>query len=87
MGNSTDKGRDVVKEIRALGKLICELHFKDADHLLGEGRIDFKHVRKALDDIQYSGWLNLETAAPHDVLADFTKNCRYVRSIFSISRS
>ena len=42
VGNSTDKGRDVVKEIRTLGKLICEFHAKDAGYMLGQGRIDFK---------------------------------------------
>ena len=32
VGNSTDKGRDILKEIRTLGKLICELHAKDGDY-------------------------------------------------------
>ena len=41
VGNSTDKGRDVVKEIRALGPRICEFHAKDAGYMLGQGRIDF----------------------------------------------
>ena len=42
VGNSTDKGRDVAQEIRALGKLICEFHAKDGPHMLGKGRIDFR---------------------------------------------
>ena len=37
VGNSTDKGRDVAQEIRALGKLICEFHAKDGPHMLGQG--------------------------------------------------
>ena len=37
VGNSTDKGRDVLKEIPRLGKLICEFHFKDANFRLGQG--------------------------------------------------
>jgi L-ribulose-5-phosphate 3-epimerase len=83
VGNSTDKGRDVLKEIRELGKLICQFHFKDGKHLLGQGRIDFKQVRKALDDIQYSGWLHLESAAPHGVVADYTTQLKFLRGLFS----
>ena len=82
VGNSTDKGRDILKEIRSLGSLICELHFKDAGHLLGHGRIDFKQVRKALDDIHYSGWIHLEAAAPHGVIADYATQCKFLRGIF-----
>jgi L-ribulose-5-phosphate 3-epimerase len=82
VGNSTDKGRDVPKEIRSLGSLICEFHFKDGRHLLGEGRIDFKQVRQALDDINYSGWLNIEAAAPHGIVADYRKQLAYLRRVF-----
>jgi L-ribulose-5-phosphate 3-epimerase len=82
VGNSTDKGRDVPKEIRALGKLICEFHFKDGKHLLGRGRIDFKKVRNALDDIRYSGWLQIEAAAPNAVVTDYTAQLKYLRGLF-----
>lgn len=82
VGNSTDKGRDILKEIRTLGKLICEFHFKDGKYLLGHGRIDFKQVRKAMDDIQYSGWMQLEAATPHGLIPDYTANQKYLRSIF-----
>lgn len=82
VGNSTDRGRDVLKEIRALGPLICEFHFKDANHLLGHGRIDFKAVRRAIDDIGYSGWIHLEAAAPHGVLVDYTTQCKFLRGLF-----
>lgn len=83
VGNSTDKGRDVCKEIRALGKLICQLHAKDGDHMLGQGRIDFKKVRKALDDIEYSGWIVIEATAPHGIVVDYTADRKYLKSIFS----
>jgi sugar phosphate isomerase/epimerase len=84
VGNSTDKGRDIAKEIRTLGKrnLICEFHFKDGSHLLGQGRIDFKNVRRALDDIQYIGWIQLESAAPHGVIADYSAQCKFLRTLF-----
>jgi sugar phosphate isomerase/epimerase len=82
VGNSTDKGRDVLKEIPLLGKRICEFHFKDAGFLLGRGRIDFKKVRKALDQIGYSGWIQIEAAAPHGLVEDYRAQYKFLRSIF-----
>jgi len=83
VGNSTDKGRDVLREIPLLGKLICEFHFKDANFRLGQGRIDFKKVRKALEKIDYSGWIHIEAAIPHGALEDYPADYRYLRGIFS----
>jgi sugar phosphate isomerase/epimerase len=82
VGNSTDKGRDVLKEIPMLGKLICEFHFKDGNFMLGQGRIDFRKVRKALDKIEYSGWIQIEAAAPHGVEKDYAADYRFLRGIF-----
>jgi len=82
VGNSTDKGRDVLREIPLLGKLICEFHFKDGDFMLGHGRIDFKKVRKAIDQIQYSGWIQIEAAAPHGLFEDYAADYRYLRAIY-----
>jgi L-ribulose-5-phosphate 3-epimerase len=82
VGNSTDKGRDVCREIRTLGKLVCELHAKDGNYRLGRGRIDFKQVRKALDDIQYSGWIHIEAAVPHEPIPDYTADRKYLKAIF-----
>ena len=82
VGNSTDKKRNVCKEIRMLGKNICELHAKDGKFMLGHGRIDFKEIRKALDDIDYSGWMQLEAAAPNGIVADYTTDREYLKSIF-----
>jgi len=82
VGNSTDKGRDILKEIRKLGKLICEFHAKDGPHMLGQGRIDFKQVRKAIDDIQYSGWIQIEAARPHGLIEDYRAHYKYLRGVF-----
>jgi len=82
VGNSTDKGRDIFKEIRTLGNLICEFHAKDGRHLLGRGRIDFKDVRKAIDDIGYNGWIQLESARPNGVVPDYRTQTEYLRSVF-----
>ena len=82
VGNSTDKGRDIYKEIRMLGKRICEFHAKDGRHMLGQGRIDFKKVRKAMDDIGYSGWIQIEAVAPHGLVKDYRAHYQYLRSCF-----
>ena len=74
VGNSTDKGRDILKEIRMLGsKSICEFQLKDGDHMLGQGRIDFKQVRKALGRGRNSGWIQIEAAAPHGLIVDLIR--------------
>jgi sugar phosphate isomerase/epimerase len=82
VGNSTDKGRDVLKEIPLLGKEICEFHFKDANHMLGQGRIDFKKVREAIDKIDYSGWIQIEAAAPHGMKRDYAVHYKFLRGIY-----
>jgi len=82
VGNSTDKGCDILKEIRLLGKRICEFHAKDAGNMLGKGRIDFKQVRAAMDDIDYRGWIQIEAAAPHSIVEDYRTDLNYLRGIF-----
>jgi len=61
VGNSTQAGYDIYKEIRLLAKQICEIHAKDYKDVLGKGSIDFKKVRQAIDDIGYRGWLVIES--------------------------
>jgi sugar phosphate isomerase/epimerase len=82
VGNSTDKGRDACQEIRVLGDAICQFHFKDGRYMLGQGRIDFRRVRKAIDDIHYTGWIQIEAAAPHGIVADYTTDLRFLRGLF-----
>ena len=82
VGNSTDKGYDILKEIRFLGKHICEFHAKDDGHMLGQGRIDFKKVRAAIDDIGYEGWIQIEAAAPHGLIPDYKAHLAYLREVF-----
>src|SRR6516162_5813108 len=62
VGNSTNRGFEVVKEIRWLGKArICQMHLKDNPNYLGEGKIDFPAVMQAIRDIGFTGYANLET--------------------------
>lgn len=83
--NSTDGGYDIYKEIRDLGKdRICEVHLKENGYLLGQGKIDLVKVRRALDDINYSGWLQIEGAVPKGkpMLESYIENNKTVRSLF-----
>lgn len=83
VGNSAKAGFDVVKEIRWLGKdRICQFHFKDNPHFLGEGNIQFRPVVEAIRDIGWQGWANLETdARPGNLDADMRRNLDYIRRV------
>ncbi len=85
VGNSTGGGFDVVKEIRWLGSArICQMHLKDNPHYLGEGRIDFPAVMKAIKDIGFQGFANLETDCPSkSVENDMTRNLKFVRALLA----
>ncbi len=83
VGNSTDKGYDIYKEIRMLKGKVCEFHAKDGRFMLGHGRIDFQKVRAAMDDIQFSGWIHIEAAAPHDLIGDYRQDYKFLKGIFS----
>ena len=84
--NSNDRGYDIYKEIRQLGrKRICEFHAKENGSLLGQGKVDFKKVRAALDDIGYTGWIQIEGAVPpgKEMLESYQANCKFMREIFA----
>jgi L-ribulose-5-phosphate 3-epimerase len=85
VGNSTNNGFEVVKEIRWLGKdRICQIHLKDNPGYMGEGKIDFPAVIKAIVDIKFSGFANLETSAPsHSIETDMNRNLGYVRKLMA----
>jgi len=84
--NSTDRGYDIFKEIRQLGKRICEFHAKENGRLLGQGNVDFKKVRSAMDDIGYSGWIQIEGAVPSGkpMLESYEANLAFMRKIFDV---
>lgn len=84
--NSNDRGYDIYREIRQLGReRICEFHFKENGALLGQGKVDFKKVRAALDDIGYRGWVQIEGAVPPGatILESYRKNLAFVRGVLS----
>lgn len=83
VGNSTNMGGfDAVKEIRWLGRgRICQVHLKDKGYL-GEGKVDFPGVVRALAEIGFAGFANLETSSPSgSVENDLRRNLAYVRRL------
>jgi L-ribulose-5-phosphate 3-epimerase len=87
VGNSQEAGYDIFKEIRLLGSRICQVHAKDYKDLYGQGSMDFKAVRKALEDIGYSGWLVMEgIKTPLGVEPSAAYDANYLKSIFPEAR-
>jgi len=82
--NAAHKKHDVLKEIKLIGaKRICQIHFKEGPNLLGSGKIDWPAVVATLKQINYPGWIVLETSSPtKNVLVDTQANLRYVRRLF-----
>jgi sugar phosphate isomerase/epimerase len=83
VGNSTYNGYDVPTEIRALGRdRICMFHFKDRNGYLGEGKVNMPEILKAIEEIHFEGYANLETASPSgDVEADARRNLEYLKKL------
>jgi len=84
VGNSTSAGFDPVAEIRWLGKSrIAEIHLKDRGYL-GEGKIDFPAVLRAIADIGYEGFADLETSSPSgSVENDMRRNLAFLRDLIA----
>ena len=85
--NTADAGYDTVKEFSMLGKEnICELHMKENGFLLGEGTLDWKSVRDAVQDTNFygDGWMQIEWAMPKDadVVQSYQHNLRFLKSLF-----
>jgi sugar phosphate isomerase/epimerase len=84
VGNSTNNGFDVVKEIRWLGKQrICQIHLKDNPNYLGQGKIQFVPIIAALREIGYNGYAVLETdsKSPATLEGDMKRNLSYIRGV------
>jgi sugar phosphate isomerase/epimerase len=80
-----ERGLDIPLEIRSLGRLVRRVHVKDTcvhagDCRPGTGRVDFVECARALSEIEYDGWLTLETPpAPPPLLS---RDLSFVRSVF-----
>lgn len=83
--NATDAGNDVFKELKILGKdRICELHMKENGQRLGEGTLNWPDIAKAVKDIGYEGWMQIEWASPKgvDIVACYRHNRVFLNRLF-----
>jgi sugar phosphate isomerase/epimerase len=83
VGNSTNLGGfDVPTEIRRLGgERICQFHFKDKGYM-GEGKVDFPAVIRAIAAVGFRGFAVLETSSPSGSVADdLRRNLAYTRRL------
>jgi sugar phosphate isomerase/epimerase len=49
---------------------------------LGEGKVDFRAVMRAIADIGYEGFANLETPSPSkSIESDTRRNLGYIRNL------
>jgi len=53
--------------------------------MLGQGRVDFKKVREAMDAIGYRGWIQIEAAAPHGLVPDYKAHLAFLKSVFPVA--
>jgi L-ribulose-5-phosphate 3-epimerase len=86
VANMKTRGYDVSGGIRKLGKEnICQIHTKENGFLLGQGRVNFPAVRKAIQDIAYDGWLIVEgaTVSGKSLQECYQHNAKYLRTLFA----
>ena len=84
--NMTKGGYDVPAEIRRLGRdRICQIHMKETGCLLGDGKVDFRKIKEAIDEIDYRGWLVLESAtvADRSVVDCYKANRKFLDDLFA----
>jgi len=85
MLNMVHQGYDPYEDMRKLGgELICEIHCKESDTVLGRGRLDFPRIKAILDDWDWSGWLVLEGAVDKSLglVESYKQNAAYLRKVF-----
>jgi sugar phosphate isomerase/epimerase len=82
VANQTNRGYDIVAELRQIGDNIGMIHAKDTDgKMLGEGRVDFKGVDAAIRDIGYDGYIVLETPTGDDPNAANAQNLAFIKKL------
>lgn len=84
--NMADAGHDPIASLKTLGKdRICQIHFKDTPYLeKGSGKVNWPATVAAIRELNYTGWIVLETPRPSgDIVADTKKNLEYVRRLFA----
>lgn len=86
IGNSTNAGLDVPADLRALKGRMKMIHFKDGRNYLGEGKCKMEPVAAALKEIDYKGWVVLETSCPSkNAEADCKRNADFSRKLLGLT--
>ena len=85
-----ENGWDIVKDIKKLGaKNICAIHASNTDRvwLRNDSAINVPLIRKALDEMGWSGWLFVERSRDlkmvRNVKMNYGANVHYLKSIFN----
>ena len=85
-----ENGWDVVKDIKKLGgKNICAFHASNTDRvwLRNDSTVDVPQIKKALDEMGWSGWLFVErsrdTTMVRNVKMNYSANVFYLKEIFN----
>jgi sugar phosphate isomerase/epimerase len=86
-GNALAAGYDPVAEVRALGRALARVHFKDfrpgqGGVMMGQGEVDFPAVVRELDAQGYRDWIVLEAASPNDPVEDARANLAFARALY-----
>ena len=91
LANAYQSGRDVVAELKALGKdRIVQIHASNSDGawLEKDPQVDLAKIKAALDGMGWDGWLVIErsrdAARPTDVRYNFTANTAYLKRVFQV---
>lgn len=78
------KGYDVPAELRLLKRRVAQVHFKNGPHYLDDRKGYFESVVAALNEIDYAGWIVLETSSPSkDRVADARRDADFVRRLLT----
>jgi sugar phosphate isomerase/epimerase len=87
--NAVDNGRDIVAELKILGKKhLAQIHASNTDKvwLENDTAIDMPKIKQTLDEMKWSGWLIVErsrdVAQVHNVKANYGANVAYLKKIF-----
>ena len=87
-----EHGVDICSDLRRLGaKNICAIHATntDARWLRNDPAIDMPAIKKALDDMQWQGWLFVErsrdTTMVRNVRMNYGANVRYLKEVFALT--
>jgi sugar phosphate isomerase/epimerase len=79
----TTKGHDVPSDIHLTKDRIAQFHFKNGKRYLDDEPEKFEAIAAAIEDINFRGWIVLETSSPSgDPVADARRNGEFARSLF-----